>query len=118
MQATPESKRQLLRILLTDSGHYILPTDHSSKVSQHTKDQVEQHMNQVVNESQKTWPDVKKCYLVAKQPKSILKKEPTTKEGNRCEVQTAPPEEQPEKKKDKPQRSQPAHKEDTGDSRT
>ncbi|CAJ1430110.1 unnamed protein product, partial [Effrenium voratum] len=113
VQATPESKRQLLRILLTDSGHYILPTDHSSKVSQHTKEQVEQYMNQVVDESQKTWPDVKKCYLVAKQPKSILKKEPTTKEGNRCEVQTASPEEQPEEKKDKPQKSQPAHKEES-----
>ena len=51
---------KMLRILLTDSGHYILPTDHSNtaKVSQETQREVAVFWNKVAEESHHQWDDI------------------------------------------------------------
>eukprot|EP00435_Cladocopium_sp_Y103_P076100 s59_g76.t1 len=51
---------KMLRILLTDSGHYILPTDYeaTAKVSQETQQEVAVFWNKVAAESCQRWTDV------------------------------------------------------------
>ena len=50
---------KMLRILLTDSGHYILPTDHdaTAKVSMETQKEIAVFWNRVADESCRRWKD-------------------------------------------------------------
>lgn len=51
---------QLFRLLLTDSGHYIFPTDHerTAAVSRETKREAILFMQKVAAESLSRWDDV------------------------------------------------------------
>ena len=52
-----------LRLLLTDSGHYLLPVDDCRELSKETVNDVDNHMTLWANEIHKRWPDVKHCFL-------------------------------------------------------
>ena len=60
---------RLFRLLLTESGHYILPTDHanSGKVAKETKKEVVLFTQRVAQESMQRWDDVhprlRHCFL-------------------------------------------------------
>ena len=56
---TEERECHFLRLLLTDSGHYLLPVDDKTKVSQKTKEQVRAQLNGWTQEIAKRWPDVR-----------------------------------------------------------
>ena len=55
----PDQEPILLRLLLTDSGHYLLPTDgkSSTKVSRETTDQVSFTTMNTIKQSLEQWPD-------------------------------------------------------------
>ena len=52
-----------LRLLLTDSGHYLLPIDHVNKVSSSTRKSVEAQLYTWASGIQKQWQDVRHCFL-------------------------------------------------------
>ena len=52
-----------LRLLLTDSGHYLLPVDDSRELSKETVSDVDGHMTLWASEIYKRWPDVRHCFL-------------------------------------------------------
>ena len=55
------------RLLLTDSGHYILPTDdagYNNKVSEESKKQVTLFCHQVEERSAELWPDVRRIFTM------------------------------------------------------
>ena len=56
----PKEEPEMLRLLLTDSGHYILPTDTNTaaEVSQNDKKEVTLFCTKVANASSKKWNDV------------------------------------------------------------
>ena len=56
----PKDEPEMMRLLLTDSGHYILPTDTSAatEVSQNDKKEVTLFCSKVANASAKKWNDV------------------------------------------------------------
>ena len=57
----PDKKPILLRLLLTDSGHYLLPTDDksSTEVSKETSEKVAFMTNNIIRQSLEQWPDEK-----------------------------------------------------------
>ena len=61
---------KFFRLLLTDSGHYLLPTDHdeSSRVPREVKREVMMFAQKIAEESVKQWPDVRPhvrhCFLL------------------------------------------------------
>ena len=52
-----------MRILLTDSGHYLLPIDHHSAVAGETKAKVANQMQLWSTEISSRWSDVRHCFL-------------------------------------------------------
>ena len=64
---TEERECHYLRLLLTDSGHYLLPVDEQKNISQTTKDQVHAQLNCWTKEIANRWPDVRAsvqhCFL-------------------------------------------------------
>ncbi|OLP86389.1 hypothetical protein AK812_SmicGene32497 [Symbiodinium microadriaticum] len=52
-----------LRILLTDSGHYLLPIDHHASVSEDTKKRVQTQMFTWNSAICSRWQDVRHCFL-------------------------------------------------------
>ena len=65
----PDQQPILLRLLLTDSGHYLLPTDgvSNNQVSEETRTQVSFLTSSLINQSKKQWPNelpqIKHCFL-------------------------------------------------------
>ena len=53
----------VLVILLTDSGHYLLPIDHDADVSDDTKQKVQMQMFSWAESISNRWPDVRHCFL-------------------------------------------------------
>eukprot|EP00435_Cladocopium_sp_Y103_P029868 s1463_g7.t1 len=78
-RADDDSKLKMLRILLTDSGHYILPTDHNNtaKVSNETQQEVAVFWNKVASESRQKWNDV--SYSTSLQRLCLLRRHWTRK---------------------------------------
>ena len=64
-----------IRLLLTDSGHYLLPTDDRRPVSQNTKREVAGHMFTWSRDIEARWSDVRHCFLQCK-----------SRERERCEL--------------------------------
>ena len=64
-----DQKPILLRLLLTDSGHYLLPTDQQSveKIPNNTGKKVTFLTQQIIQQSKQLWPDeepqIKHCFL-------------------------------------------------------
>ena len=52
-----------LRLLLTDSGHYLLPVDDPRELSKEMVNDVDNHMALWASEIHKRWPDVRHCFL-------------------------------------------------------
>ena len=52
-----------LRLLLTDSGHYLLPIDHHSRIADSTQKQVEKLLFVWSEGIRAKWPDVRHCFL-------------------------------------------------------
>ena len=52
-----------LRLLLTDSGHYLLPIDHHSRTADSTRKQVEKQLFVWSEGIRAQWPDVRHCFL-------------------------------------------------------
>ena len=72
------------RLLLTDSGHYILPTDdagYNNKVSEESKKQVTLFCHQVEERSAELWPDVRRIFTMDTKGQQA--------EGNRGEMSTS-----------------------------
>ena len=73
-----EKHYRIFRLLLTDSGHYILPTDHeqTARVAKETKKEVMLFTQKVAEESAKLWNDVhdrvRHCFLNYKRPVTVL----------------------------------------------
>ena len=67
-----------LRLLLTDSGHYLLPADDKREVSDHTKGAVRKQLYTWANEIRQRWSDVRHCFLSETHS-------PTCRERERCE---------------------------------
>ena len=74
-----KSSWHYLRMLLTDSGHYLLPVDDQRTVSMQTQEDVSQHLALWSNEIQQRWNDVRHCFLQAKC-------EPQCRERERCSM--------------------------------
>ena len=68
-----------MRLLLTDSGHYLLPVDDQRQVSQHSKKDIEHHLFTWTSEIEQRWSDVRHCFLTKKG-------EHNSRERERCEV--------------------------------
>ena len=86
-----DTKLKMLRILLTDSGHYILPTDHNStaRVSNETQQEVAVFWNKVADQSRQKWNDVKPRILHIFST-SVLPTAASDAEGDRGESQHPP----------------------------
>ena len=73
-----EKHYRIFRLLLTDSGHYILPTDHeqTAPVAKETKKEVMLFTQQVAEESARHWNDihdrVRHCFLNYNKPVTVL----------------------------------------------
>ncbi|CAE7724343.1 unnamed protein product, partial [Symbiodinium necroappetens] len=68
-----------MRLLLTDSGHYLLPVDDQRKVSQHSRKDIEHHLFTWTSEIEQRWSDVRHCFLTKRG-------EHNSRERERCEV--------------------------------
>ena len=83
----PMTKVKLFRLLLTESGHYLLATDDAqkSKIPSGTKQEVSNFFNRVASQATQQWTDVcarmKHCFLASRTA-------PT--EGDRGEVEVSP----------------------------
>ena len=53
-----------MRMLLTDSGHYLLPVDDQRQVSNHTRNEISKQMFTWSAEISQKWNDVRHCFLV------------------------------------------------------
>ena len=70
-----------LRILLTDSGHYLLPIDHHASVSEDTKKRVQTQMFTWNSAVCSRWPDVRHCFL--------QKRASLCREHERCDLESS-----------------------------
>ena len=79
-----------LRLLLTDSGHYLPPVDDTRGVSGHTKDEIEKQMFTWYQGFQNKRNDVRHCFLLSEQACH-------GRERERCEEQRQPADSNPVK---------------------
>ena len=73
-----EKHYRIFRLLLTDSGHYILPTDYeqTARVAKETKKEIVLFSQKIAEESLKRWDDVhervRHCFLSHNKPIAVL----------------------------------------------
>eukprot|EP00439_Symbiodinium_sp_Y106_P033979 s1424_g4.t1 len=70
-----------LRILLTDSGHYLLPIDLHNDVAEETQTKISAQLFTWSGEISKRWGDVRHCFLQAKPSMSSRELERSDKES-------------------------------------
>ncbi|CAE7463363.1 unnamed protein product, partial [Symbiodinium necroappetens] len=71
-----------MRMLLTDSGHYLLPVDDQRQVSNHTRSEISKQMFTWSSEISQKWNDVRHCFLVQENKPGD---KDTCRERERCE---------------------------------
>ena len=74
----PDQERHYLRILLTDSGHYLLPVDEHCDVTEQDASKVSSQLSLFASAIRTRWSDVRHCFL---QQSSC-----STPERERCEL--------------------------------
>ena len=75
----PDQERHYLRILLTDSGHYLLPVDEHCDVTEQDASKVGEQLGMFTSAIRAKWNDVRHCFL--QRPSC------STPERERCEPQ-------------------------------